>query len=1072
MDAETTRDPVLDGRMLRRAEHLPRTPSTNGKHGGKHTENDSSGADPLEGQRIRRQTTFGGSLMRKLQEVKADATRFLSRSRSLQGRSPTPNALHVTKEEADGIKKKKGHARSLSEVSQVRSSGSGLAAINTSGLKSHQRVLSEVVEQDPAGVVLSPVAQDSAGPPPPTEVRPDGDVVVPQLLQSGTPMTKVSAKKHKKAVFRLDADLGQIVWESKQHKIIPIENIKEIRTGKDARYYREQFQLSQDYEDRWLTLIYMMDNNYKTLHLIAATKDVFKMWETTLRQLHAIRQELMTGLGNLEMRQTLWEKQYWKNADEERDQKLTFEEITKLCKRLNINSSPEDLYNLFKQADPQDRGYLEFEDFRKFVKLLKGRPEIRRIYNKLRDRNGGVFNYAVFEVFMREKQQSTLSQDELKTLYNKYTKPKDSMEAPDMSVDAFTSFLLSPDNAVFSDQHAKVSHDMTRPLSEYFISSSHNTYLVGHQLVGDSTIEGYIRALLHSCRSVEVDIYDGDTEPMITHGKTFTSKVSLREVCEAIKKYGFVASPYPIIISAEVHCSVPQQDMIAEIMVSVFGDSLVREPPEGPLKIEALPSPEELKGKIMLKTKNLLLAASTEQSDSDASSTDPSASSASASETEFTVPAIREVPPERKKHARRQSDVAKLGQAVLQRVRSIGKAPASPHSPSTSQSRLPRNATSTVSVLSPAITIPVPISARRPSESTTLDSPRPKPKMSLALVALLVYTVGVKCRGLNKKEVYAPEHMFSLSETTLKRMMKEVGTVDLIKHTRTHLVRTYPKGTRVRSSNYEPHRFWATGAQLVALNWQTFVTHTTHDVTLDLGYMINHAMFQRNGRSGYVLKPLALRAPNKDLLTKQTTHVFQATIISAQQLPRPKNALGHEIMSGNAVDPYVEVSLYVPDWPSVPPPGAPTGISRSSSIRKDRQHRASWTGAREAPPLNGSTSVLGGAESGGLVPPGTPAPTVIPGKTISFKTGAVKNNGFNPVWEEKLSIPFNCVGDMLDLVFVRFVVRRQEDKEGDEPLAIYCASLGSLGRGYRHLPLHDSQLSQYLFSTLFVRINL
>lgn len=72
-----------------------------------------------------------------------------------------------------------------------------------------------------------------------------------------------------------------------------------------------------------------------------------------------------------------------------------------------------------------------------------------------------------------------------------------------LSLDGFTSFLLSTDNSVFSDQHGRVWQDMKHPLSDYFISSSHNTYLVGHQLVGMSTIEGYIRALLHSCRSVE-----------------------------------------------------------------------------------------------------------------------------------------------------------------------------------------------------------------------------------------------------------------------------------------------------------------------------------------------------------------------------------------------------------------------------------------------------------------------------------------------------------------------------------------------------------------------------------------
>jgi phosphatidylinositol phospholipase C delta len=90
---------------------------------------------------------------------------------------------------------------------------------------------------------------------------------------------------------------------------------------------------------------------------------------------------------------------------------------------------------------------------------------------------------------------------------------------------------------------------------------------------------------------------------MIFHGKTLTTKVSLREVCKAIMKYGFSTSPYPIIISAEVHCSVPQQDHIAVIMVEEFGDALVRMPVEGLGRIEVLPSPEDLKGKILLKVR-------------------------------------------------------------------------------------------------------------------------------------------------------------------------------------------------------------------------------------------------------------------------------------------------------------------------------------------------------------------------------------------------------------------------------------------------------------------------------------
>ena len=45
------------------------------------------------------------------------------------------------------------------------------------------------------------------------------DVTVPDLLQKGTPMIKVSGKKQKNVVVRLDPDQGQIIWESKKHRI-------------------------------------------------------------------------------------------------------------------------------------------------------------------------------------------------------------------------------------------------------------------------------------------------------------------------------------------------------------------------------------------------------------------------------------------------------------------------------------------------------------------------------------------------------------------------------------------------------------------------------------------------------------------------------------------------------------------------------------------------------------------------------------------------------------------------------------------------------------------------------------
>lgn len=102
-------------------------------------------------------------------------------------------------------------------------------------------------------------------------------------------------------------------------------------------------------------------------------------------------------------------------------------------------------------------------------------------------------------------------------------------------------------------------------------------------------------------------------EPRVLHGYTLTKDITFRDVCTAIRASAFTTSDTPLIVSLEVHCSPAQQATMVRIMRDTWGDVLVPEPAGDP---EALPSPDALRNKILVKVKYAPPGSSPEQYES------------------------------------------------------------------------------------------------------------------------------------------------------------------------------------------------------------------------------------------------------------------------------------------------------------------------------------------------------------------------------------------------------------------------------------------------------------------------
>jgi hypothetical protein len=164
------------------------------------------------------------------------------------------------------------------------------------------------------------------------------------------------------------------------------------------------------------------------------------------------------------------------------------------------------------------------------------------------------------------------------------------------------------------------------------------------------------------------------------------------------------------------------------------------------------------------------------------------------------------------------------------------------------------------------------------------DKEKKPSKIIEALSQLGVYTRSYHFRSLTDPSATTPHHVFSLSESSLTVVHKE-DPVALLAHNEKYLIRTYPKGIRIRSSNLDPSSYWRMGTQLVALNWQS----------VDKGIQLNEGMF--SGTGGWVLKPQGLNAPTGK---KSWLHI---KFLGGQNLPLPADT--------DDLKPYVKVEVHV-----------------------------------------------------------------------------------------------------------------------------------------------------------------
>uniref|UniRef100_A0A8C3TWJ7 1-phosphatidylinositol 4,5-bisphosphate phosphodiesterase gamma n=1 Tax=Catharus ustulatus TaxID=91951 RepID=A0A8C3TWJ7_CATUS len=423
-----------------------------------------------------------------------------------------------------------------------------------------------------------------------------------RCLEMGTVLTLFYQKKSQRPerrTFQVKLETRQIIWSRTPEKVegdIDIREIKEIRLGKNSRDFERYPEDARKLDfTMCFIILYGMDFRLRTLSV--AGEDI-NLWITGLNWLVADTQRAQTPL-QIER----WLRKQFDGMDRAREGSITVKDLKAMLPQVNYRV-PNMRFLRDKLVvrilwTPQLGGRCSSTcpTCAGATMVNVDRPELCQV--SLYD----------FQKFLLHDQKESWASDVgvVRDYMCSYLKESSNDASdPSFQLDEFLTYLFSKENMVMDAKYERVvPEEMNHPLSQYWISSSHNTYLTGDQFSSESSLEAYARCLRMGCRCIELDCWDGpDDLPIIYHGHTLTSKIKFLDVLHTIKEHAFVTSEFPIILSIEDHCSIVQQRNMASHFKKVFGDMLLTKPVD--INADELPSPTQLKKKILIKHKKLV----------------------------------------------------------------------------------------------------------------------------------------------------------------------------------------------------------------------------------------------------------------------------------------------------------------------------------------------------------------------------------------------------------------------------------------------------------------------------------